>query len=331
MAYITKTKNGYRALVEIKGQRASKSFGKKRDAEAWATAKELEFRALAVGQGGSIRTLLDALRRYAEEVSPHKRGARWELIRLQAFESAAHRPLPIHTKLANITTAQLSDWRDARLKVVSRGTVLRDISLLSAVLDVAKRDWQWIKTNPLADMRKPQSPPHRDRVINWREIRAILSVLGYRFGPVRSVPQAVGACFVVALNTGMRAGELCGLTWDRVHLDYCRLLMTKNGQPRDVPLTSRAYKAIETLRGWDDERVFGLAASVLDMSFRRARFKAGLNGFTFHDSRHTAATLLAPRMDVLDLAKMFGWRNVNQAMVYYNPTATQIKSRIRPR
>jgi len=331
MAYITKTKNGYRALVEIKGQRASKSFEKKRDAEAWATAKELEFRALAVGQGGSIRTLLDALRRYAEEVSPHKRGARWELIRLQAFESAAHRPLPIHTKLANITTAQLSNWRDARLKVVSRGTVLRDISLLSAVLDVAKRDWQWIKTNPLAEMRKPPSPPHRDRIINWREIRAILNVLGYRFCPVRSVPQAVGACFVVALNTGMRAGELCGLTWDRIHPDYCRLLMTKNGQPRDVPLTSRAYKVIQTLRGWDNERVFGLTASVLDMSFRRARIKAGLSGFTFHDSRHTAATLLAPRMDVLDLAKMFGWRNVNQAMVYYNPTATQIKSRIRPR
>ena len=331
MSYITKTKTGYRVLVEIKGQRASKTFDKKRDAEAWAAGKEAEFRALSGGQGGSVRTLLDALRRYAEEVSTSKRGARWELIRLQAFESEAHRPLPIHTKLAQIMTAQLADWRDARLEVVSRGTVLRDISLLSAVFDVAKCDWQWVKTNPLADMRKPQNPPHRDRVINWREIRAILNVLSYRFGPVRSVPQAVAACFMLALHTGMRAGELCNLKWDNVHPDYCRLPITKNGQPRDVPLTARAYRVIESLRGWDHEYVIGLKASVLDMSFRRARIKAGLSGFTFHDSRHTAATLLAPRLHVLDLAKMFGWRNVNQAMVYYNPTAIQIKNRIRPR
>ena len=124
---------------------------------------------------------------------------------------------------------------------------------------------------------------------------------------------------------------MCGLTWDRVHTDYARLLTTKNGTPRDVPLTARAYRAIELMRGWDNTLVFGLNARVLDTVFRRAREKAGLSGFTFHDSRHTAATILAPRMDVLDLAKMFGWKNVNQSMVYYNPTASQIKSRIRAR
>lgn len=331
MSYITPTKTGYRALVEIKKQRASKTFAKKRDAQAWAAAKEAEFRALAGGSGGSIKTLADALNRYAEEVSPTKRGERWELIRLKAFQSADHSPLPVKNKLQDITTAHLADWRDVRLKKVKPGTVLRDMDLLAVVFDIARREWQWIKTNPLLDLRRPAAPAHRDRIISWREIRLILNTLGYRFGSVRSVPQAVAVCFIVALNTGMRAGELCGLTWDRVHPDYARLLTTKNGTPRDVPLTSRAYRVIELMRGWDNNLVFGLNARVLDTVFRRAREKAGLSGFTFHDSRHTAATILAPRMDVLDLAKMFGWKNVNQSMVYYNPTASQIKSRIRAR
>ena len=330
MAYIEITPDGkYRAHCQIQNKRASKTFLRKREADAWAAAKDAEFRALAGGAGGSVKTLADALRRYAEDVSPSKRGARWELIRLKAFESPDHRPLPVHNKLSDITTAQLAAWRDARLKVVKPGTVLRDVGLLSAVFDVARRDWQWIKINPLADMRKPPSPPHKDRVISWREIRLILNTLGYRFGPVRSVPQAVAGCFVVALNTGMRAGELCGLTWDRVHPDYCRLLTSKNGQPREVPLTDRAYRAIQLMRGWDNDSVFGLKTDVLDTTFRRAKKRIGVDDFTFHDSRHTAATILAPRMDVLDLAKMFGWKNVNQSMVYYNPTATQIKKRIR--
>lgn len=330
MAYIEPTPNGkYRAHCQVQNRRASKTFLRKRDADAWAAAKDAELRALAGGEGGSVKTLADALRRYGEDVSPSKRGARWELIRLKAFETPDHRPLPVHNKLSDITTAQLAAWRDARLKVVGKGTVLRDVSLLSAVFDVARRDWQWIKTNPLADMRKPSAPKHRERVISWQEIRGMLRALGYTGGPVRTVSQAVAVCFLVALNTGMRAGELCGFTWARVYPDYCRLLITKNGEPRDVPLTDRARRVIERMRGWDDVSVFGLKPQTLDALFRRARDKAGLSGFTFHDARHTAATLLAPRMEVLDFAKAFGWRNLNQAMVYYNPTAIQIKKRMR--
>lgn len=82
------------------------------------------------------------------------------------------------------------------------------------------------------------------------------------------------------------------------------------------------------MRGWDDELVFGLKPSTLDAMFRKYRERAGLSGFTFHDSRHTAATMLSRHLDVLDLCKMFGWSNPKQALVYYNPTAAQIAARI---
>ena len=132
---------------------------------------------------------------------------------------------------------------------------------------------------------------------------------------------------MLALLTGMRAGEICKLQWRHVFDDYCALPVTKT-RPRQVALTRNARRVIESMRGWDDGLVFGMAAQTLDATFRRARDAAGLAGFTFHDSRHTAATRLARKIDVLDLCKMFGWASTTQALTYYNPTASEIARRL---
>ena len=70
--------------------------------------------------------------------------------------------------------------------------------------------------------------------------------------------------------------------------------------------------------------VLGISARTLSRSFIDARAKAGLPGFTFHDSRHTAATWIAHKVDVMTLCKIFGWSNPKQAMVYYNPSSANI-------
>ena len=91
-------------------------------------------------------------------------------------------------------------------------------------------------------------------------------------------------------------------------------------------------RLVESMRGWDRVKVLGLSSQTLDALFRRYRQRAGLSGFTFHDARHTAATMLARRLDVLTLCKMFGWKSTSQALTYYNPTPAQIKRMIeRPR
>jgi integrase len=91
----------------------------------------------------------------------------------------------------------------------------------------------------------------------------------------------------------------------------------------------QARKLIEKASGLNKIKVFNLSSASLDALFRKAKGRAEIEGITFHDSRHTAATWLAPRMDVLDLCKMFGWSNPKQAMTYYNPTASQIAARIK--
>lgn len=327
VAYIRQYENGYRAQVAIKGVRKARSFRTKREAVAWASALETEIRANAGKH--SRHTLADALERYSAEVSIHKRGCRWEQIRIKAFLNST---LPVKELMHEITPAMIALWRDERLRSVGNGTVLREIGLLSAVFEQARLEWGYVKSNPVTDIRKPRQPDHRETLLTRRQIKAMLRSLGYSPSlPIRSVSQAIAVAFLLALRSGMRAGEICGLTWDRVHEGYCQT-PHKTGKTalslRDVPLTAKAMRLIDKMRGFDPVTVFGVKVNTLDTLFRRARDRAGLSGFVFHDTRHTAATWLAQDLHVLDLCKAFGWSNTTRALTYYNPKASDIAKRI---
>lgn len=324
MASIYQTKSGYRAQVFVAGERDTKSFRTKREAQAWAAARETELRTLAVLEPGDKHTLGDAFDRYAEEVAPGHKGERWEVVRLKLFA----KQLPVNEPIGKISATDIAAWRDERLKTVAASSVLREMKLLNSVFEVARKEWRWIGLNPVHDVRKPRSPEHRKRTIAWWEIKRQIKAMGYSpRKPIRTIAQATAMAFLVALRTGMRASELTELTWDRVHDRRCHLPVTKSTS-RDVSVSRKAARLLERMRGWDEELVFGLRSQTLDALFRRYRQRAGLEGFTFHDSRHTAATWLARKLEVLDLCKMFGWSNPKMAMVYYNPTAEDIADRL---
>ncbi len=330
MASISKYKGGFRIQICVCGVRDSKVFRTKAEAKTWAALRETEIRADKESKPAVKFTLNDALERYAAEVSPKKRGELWEIKRINAMRTDAFsHKLPLALPIGRITTSHLSEWRDHRQSLVSDGTVLREYTILAGMFEIARREWQWIDTNPARDVRRPQKPDHRERVISLGEIRQMLRALDWRStdSACKSAKQAAGRVFMLALRTGMRAGEICGLTWDRIKDDYCILPVTKT-KPRNVPLTAQSLRLIASMQGWDRDTVFGIKPQTLDALFRKARAASGLSGFTFHDSRHTAATMLARKIDVLDLCKMFGWTNPSQAMVYYNPTASDIAKRL---
>jgi integrase len=331
MATPKKTAQGtWRIQIEVRGTRDSGTFETKREAQDWAARRSLELKAAAGGDHGRGKTLRDALRKYAEEVSPTRRGERWEVIRLAAFEGEDH-ALPVGRQLEHFTDDDIRAWRDRRLKGRSRGTVLRDMTLLSAVLEHARTEWKWLRHNPVREVKKPSKPAHRKRVISGLEVRKVLRALGHTQGPVRTVSQSVAVCFLLALATGMRAGELCGLRWEDVREAYGTAHNVKareRGVSRDVPFSAVARRLVARMEGWDEATVFGLSASTLDALFRRARKRAGLEGFVFHDARHTAATRMAQKLHVLELCKAFGWTRTDQALTYYNPTAAQIAGRL---
>lgn len=326
MPSIQKTAKGYRAQIKLAGVRDSETFPTRREAVEWAAKREADIRAHATKPAGDLHTLREALRKYSDEVSPQRKGERWEQVRLSAFESYE---LPLNLPMSKVTAQHIAAFRDSRAKKVGPSSVLRELSLLASVFESARLEWEWVEVNPCRGIRKPAKGKHRDRVIKMAELRQMLRAMRYsRKGRVGSASQSVANCMLLALRTGMRAGELCGLTWANVYAKHAHLPDTKSDRPRDVPLSSRALAILKRMKGWDEDLVFGINSASLDVLFRRYRERAELSGFTFHDTRHTAATMIAKKIDVLDLCKMFGWTDPKMAMVYYNPHGSSIAAKL---
>lgn len=310
----------WRTIATFNYKQKTKVTRTKREGEVWE-AEMLRFMQQTDEQIKQAVTFKQVIERYRDEITPTKRGHRWEFIRLEAFLKSS---LPITSPIQQITPDALGRWRDERLLSVSSGTVLRDFGLLSAVFEHARREWGYIDTNPLRDVRKPREPDHRTTTYTRKQIKAILKELGYHpHKRITTISQSIAMCFLTALRTGMRAGELTGLKWDKVKDGYCILPKTKT-VPRDVPLSTKAQRLIKRMQGFDDVSVFALKPQTLDALFRRARDNAGIEGVTFHDTRHTAATWMSKKVDVLTLCKIFGWKNTAQALTYYNPKAKDI-------
>ena len=108
MASILPHRDGYRVQVYVGGQRLSKVCATRREAAQWALEREAEL----AGRKLPDKTLRDALRRYASELDDDRGGARWERIRLAAFERD---PLALR-RLAALGPDDFAAWRDARLR-----------------------------------------------------------------------------------------------------------------------------------------------------------------------------------------------------------------------
>lgn len=295
----------------MRGRDESKVCRTKAQAVAWAQEVEREIK-----EGVQERkTLADAFVRYRDEVSPGKRGHRWEYVRLNRFLQTirwAQEPI------AAITVPQIAEWRDDRLKEVSGASVRRELNLLSAVFEIARREWQWVRENPVRDVRKPQGSPHRTRRISQEEIDRICFALGHDPGSSPTAKtQQVAVAFLLAIETAMRAGEILGV--ERGRVDYDRRVVsiprTKNGHPRTVPLSDRAVELLQSLPSQGP--LFDLSSASLDALFRKYVKRAGVTGLTFHDSRREATSRLAKKVDVLTLAKITGHRNISELLTYY--------------
>jgi len=320
MASFRKMAGGkWRAEIARRGVRASKVFTSKRAAQDWAARQEYLI-AEAKPQGETV-TFGEVLLRYAKEVSPKKRGARWEMLRLERFRLEQFAKI----KMRDLAPSDFAAWRDARLKEVAPGTVNREMTLLSGVLTIARKEWGLIQVNPISDVRKPSAPPPRDRLVTDEELEALAISAGDDLS--NKTARAFHA-FRFATETAMRAGEIVGLVWERVDLDVrvCRLDMTKNGTARDVPLSQAAVALLQALPRADP--VFGLTSRELDVLWRKLRDRAGVVDLTFHDSRGIAITRLAKKVDVLDLARIVGHRNINQLLSYYVAKPSDIARRL---
>lgn len=322
LATFRKRGTSWRVELSINGNRTSATFDTKAQAKEWASSKEVEIRQGATTK--SKNTVLDAINRYSETVSAFKKGAKWEQLRLNKFIRTMDF---IDKRIVDVNTDDIATWRDQQCKVLSDGSVRREMTIMRSVFELARKEWGWINSNPMDDVKKPKNPKHRDRRLSDAEICSILAQLRYADDqPIILKNQQVAVAFLLCIETAMRAGELMGLQWANVHLNerFVTLLDTKNGDKRNVPLSTRAVELFKKMIGVDADAVFTVKSDSLSTLFRKARDKANIKDLHFHDTRHEACTRLAKKLQVLDLARMIGHRDLKSLMIYYNATAGEI-------
>jgi integrase len=336
MASFTKRDKGWRAQVAVLGVREGKTFATKAEASAWAAMRETEIRtekATGIQRG---RTLGEAFRRYEKEVSAHKEGHRWEAIRLAAIGKMEIDGVALQDMvLADVTSDTLGKWRDHRLKVgkVLGSTVNREFNLISHVFTTASTEWKWIASNPTTGVRRPKDPDARDRLYSDDEINRLCFAMGFDLGGderAETTNQRVAVAFLFAIETGMRAGEICNLMPQDVAGRVAKVRKSKtDAGRRDVPLSPRAVDLLGLLPNpGAGLPIFGVSAASVDALFRKAKERALVVDATFHDSRHLAVTRLAKKFGILDLARAIGHRDLRQLQVYYNETAENMAKRL---
>lgn len=340
MASYRKRGGAWRAEIVKQGIRKSATFDTKAEAVAWATREEVEIES---GRGGRIpaKTFGQLLEKYRDEVSVTKRGERWELLRIDRMtsdrEGSPADPLSA-VLLRELDASHFAAWRDRRLRHVTPASVRREWNLLSAAVNVAVNEWRWLPENPMKTVKRPPPAEARDRRISADEIERLLFALGYAADTVPATQTArVGAAFLFAIETGLRAGEIVALRRCEVFADARYLTITGReigagktaAARRDVPMSTEAVRIVRQLERIEGDTVFGIASTaMLDALFRKAKARALITDLHFHDTRHEAITRLAKRLDVLELARAVGHRDLRQLMVYYNETAAQLAAKL---
>jgi integrase len=328
MATIRKLRGRWQAQERRRGvPPRAKSFDKRADAERWA--RDLEAEADRSGWVADTRaaektTLGELLARYANEVTPTKRGAVSEKSRINSIVRC-----PIaHRTLAKLTSSDVATYRDERLKTVAPATIVRELNTISHAIEIATREWGlWVPRNPVKLVRRPPVPRGRTRRLKEGEELRLLDACDRGRTPL------LKPLIIFAIETGMRRGELLDLRWEHVDLklSVAHLPLTKNGDSRDVPLSRRAVQTLQELRagGVKHERVFPMTGNAVRLAFEHLRARAGLSDFHFHDLRHEAISRLFEKgLNIAEVSAISGHRELKMLQRYTHLRAADLVARL---
>lgn len=323
MASYRKTTKGWRVEVCIQRVRDSATFDTKAEARAWADRREEEIKS-GRDAGSEERSVADIFKRYAREISVKKRGRKWEEVRLTKI---GRDPLA-QVRLDTLSKYDIIEWRDRQ--TISAASIRREMNLMNHALELAVREWGWLPKNPMKEVNRPPAPRARTRRPTQEEIdRHVLALGWWERCKITDKKQRTAVAYLFAIETAMRAGEICGLLPEHIDLKkrVAHLPMTKNGLARDVPLSKRAIELLKQLQPWGGT-VFQLKTNVLDVEFRAARDACQIKDLHFHDSRREATSRLAEIFNPLELARITGHTDLKQLMTYYQKSAEELAKKI---
>jgi len=350
MASIRKRTNkdgstSFRVDVRLKGfppQRAT--FNRLTDAKNWgknteSAIKENRYFKTAEAQKHTLGDLVDRYIRDVLPTKPDQGGAQKQQLEWFKGEIGAY-------TLADVTPAKIVECRDKLLlsispkikKPLAPASVVRYMAALSHAFTIAVNEWGWLEDSPMRKVKKPALPRGRVRFLSDDTTGSDGKTIDGERSRLLKACQVSDNSYlytvvVLALSTGMRQGEIMGLTWDDVDLHQGRITLyeTKNGEIRVVPLVGKALellqvkakaKAEEKIRRIDTNLLFpGKTKPGKPMDLRApwmtALEAAKIEDFRFHDLRHSAASYLAMNgASLAEIAEVLGHKTLQMVKRY---------------
>ncbi len=217
-----------------------------------------------------------------------------------------------------VTTVRVERYKRDRLEAgLKPRTVNKDLRVLRHLLNVAM-EWGLLLHDPMPHVKQVRADQSPTRVLSAHEERQLLTACNSHLRPL----------VTFGLHTGLRAGELCNLTWE--HIDADRRLVrvvsgtAKSRRERAIPLTPTAWQVLEERRSAEaspEGRVFSYRSFA--SPFNAAVRRAGLQGVTPHTLRHTMATRALERgVNIRTVQRWLGHASVTQTERYCHPPPT---------
>lgn len=223
-----------------------------------------------------------------------------------------------------ITSLHLEKYRAERLAAgVSKSTTNRELAILSRIFSLGI-DWGLGSVNPVRKIKFfSEQDNAKERILTEAEEIRLLE----------TSPEHLKPILMVALNTGMRRGEILGLKWSQIDLEkrVIKVERTKSGKNRFVLVNSDLLKVFEELykaKG-NGEQVFlnprtGQPFQDIKRAFKSACEKADIENLRFHDLRHTFASRLVERgADLITVKELLGHGTVKMTERYTHPNLAQ--------
>ena len=319
MASIRRRNGKYQVQIRVGSYNRSQSFRKLNDAKSWARKEEeLAEQRRYLGSKYEPCNLAEILVRYLRDVTPHKKSCDTERIVLQALlkENWVNGTLPL------LNAAAIAEYRDKRLAAVKPATLKRQLNIVKHACATAEQEWDWL--SPLSLLQRIQLPKNSEHVV-----KRITADNEHALINAAERCRTKNLCHLItlAIETGMRRGELLALEWEDIDLERSELLVrrSKNGKSRTIPLPARAHTTLANMKSDCRKPVFPLSANAVRLAFERVRTRAGLKNIRFHDLRHEAISRLFDRgLTTPEVALLSGHKTVSQLFRYAHADISRV-------